>query len=103
MPLATRPDRGRFKGGEDAGMGRRDYGRIEFPIAYRCSPCAIARALGTLSANTLISNPGGKLIFSIGSLFPTAVVLMASAVRNTQRRRHSVNSATIAVETQIQV
>jgi hypothetical protein len=25
-------------------------------------------------------------------------VLMASAVRNTQRRRHSVNSATIGVE-----
>jgi len=59
--------------------------------------------LGTLSANTLISNPGGNLIYSIRSLCATAVVLMASAVRNTQRRRHSVNSATIAVETQIQV
>ena len=51
---------------------------------------AMARAFGTLSANTLIANPGGNLIFSSGSFCAVTEVLSASAASSAQRRSHLI-------------
>src|SRR5215813_3429853 len=69
-------------------------------IAYTCparmlptnsvplSPSTIARALGTLSANTEIAKPGGSLIFSRGSFCANALgAQQMNAARNAAHRR----------------
>src|SRR3954468_3420593 len=52
------------------------------------APTVIARAFGTLSANTLISNPGGNLILSSGSFCAAAPPVTRSS-DNAQKLSHA--------------
>src|SRR5258708_6094756 len=56
------------------------------------SPSAIARAFGTLSANTPIENPGGSFILSSGSFCALTVAVHASRARRAQRVSHLIRA-----------